>query len=327
MSSRPRLLVVAPAEMTHSPVFDRALALAKAMGASLTLVAFVYLEVLQQLDLLDAGQRQEVREMNLLRYRQWLEREAEVMRDEGIEVTIEVKGDLLSLEALSSYVRSQHPALLIKDVHRESALKRIFFTPLDWRLMCDSQAPIHLVAAQGKPLPRKVLACVDVLRDDIATRELNDQIIDQAARFARHCKCPLHLLGVYDWTSLYVADIGIGKVPVSVSPSYEQRKVKLQHLADKHALHKDRRHFIVGTPGKAIVEFVGQNVYDVLVIGTVTHRSFNKLLGSTTESLLYQPPCSLLVIKPVELPDFAQSTDEQRAAVWRSERPALGGVS
>src|SRR5450830_2191116 len=65
VSSRPRLLVVAPAEMTHSPVFDRALALAKAIGASLTLVAFVYLEVLQQLDLLDAGQRQEVREMNL----------------------------------------------------------------------------------------------------------------------------------------------------------------------------------------------------------------------------------------------------------------------
>ncbi|NWB87834.1 MULTISPECIES: universal stress protein [Pseudomonas] len=306
MSSRPRLLLVAPSEMTHSPAFDRALALAKAMNATLTLVAFVYLDGLQQLDLLDADRQAEIREAYLQRYRQWLEQEAEAMRGEGVEVTTEVKWDQPSLSALSGYVRSQHPDLLIKDAHQESALKRIFFTPLDWRLLCDSRAPIHLVTAQGMPIPRKVLACVDVLRDDVATRELNDRIIDQAARFATHCKCPLHLLGVYDWTALYLADIGIGKVPVSVSPSYDERKAKFLHLADKHALHKDNRHFIVGTPGKAIVEFVGQDVFDVLVIGTVTHRSLNKLLGSTTESLLYQPPCSLLVIKPVELPDFAQ---------------------
>ncbi len=292
--------------MTHSPAFDRTLALAKAMDASLTLVAFVYLDVLQQLDLLEADQREEIREVYLQRYRQWLEQEAEIMRGEGIEVTTEVKWDLSSPDALSSYMRRQHPDLLIKDAHQESALKRIFFTPQDWRLLCDSRAPIHLVTAQGVPLPRKVLACVDVLHDSVATRELNDRIIDRAARFAMHCKCPLHLLGVYDWTSLYVADIGIGKVPVSVSPSYDERKAKFLQLADKHALHKDNRHFIVGAPGKAIVGFVGQDVFDVLVIGTVTHRSFNKLLGSTTETLLYQPPCSLLVIKPVELPDFAQ---------------------
>ena len=306
MSSRPHLLLVAPVEMTHSPAFDRALVLAKVMEASLTIVAFVYLDVLQQLDLLGADQREEIREVYLQRYRQWLEQEAEVMRGEGIEVTIEVKWDLPSLDALSSYVRSQHPDLLIKDAHQESALKRIFFTPLDWRLLCDSRAPIHLVTAQGMPRPRKVLACVDVLRDDVATRELNDRIIDQAARLAAHCKCPLHLLGVYDWTTLYIADIGIGKVPVSVSPSYDERKAKFLKLADKHALRKDNRHFIVGAPAKAIAGFVGQDVFDVLVIGSVTHRSFNKLLGSTTESLLYQPPCSLLVIKPAELPDFAQ---------------------
>ncbi|POZ99304.1 universal stress protein UspA, partial [Pseudomonas sp. MWU12-2312b] len=91
----------------HSPAFDRALALAKAMNATLTLVAFVYLDGLQQLDLLDADRQAEIREAYLQRYRQWLEQEAEAMRGEGVEVTTEVKWDQPSLSALSGYVRSQ----------------------------------------------------------------------------------------------------------------------------------------------------------------------------------------------------------------------------
>lgn len=37
---------------------------------------------------------------------------------------------------------------------------------------------------------------------------------------------------------------------------------------------------------------------DVIVMGRVGHRGLSRLLGSTTESLLYKMPCSVWVVSP-----------------------------
>ncbi|MGY2201444.1 universal stress protein [Pseudomonas gingeri] len=300
MSERPRLLMIAPAQVRDSLAFERTQALARVMNASVRLVAFVSLDESLPLDLIATEQVRDAREHYQSYYLDWLENRAGIMRGQGIEVACEVVCNTLPLGSLLDYLHRVRPDLVIKDAHDEPMLKRIFFTPQDWQLLRDSPVPVHVVTPTGAALPHKILAAVDVLRDDAMTHELNEQIIDSARRLAEQCRCPLHLLAVYDWTALYVADIGVGRVPVSVSPSYDERKSRFQHLADRHGIHKDHRHFVVGAPSKAIDEYVHKNAYDLLVIGSVTHRGLNKLLGSTAQNLLYQPPCSLLVVKPVE---------------------------
>jgi universal stress protein E len=57
-------------------------------------------------------------------------------------------------------------ALIVKDAEDVPALKRVFFTPLDWQLLRDCPVPVHLVTDARHPLPRKVLAIVDVLRSE-----------------------------------------------------------------------------------------------------------------------------------------------------------------
>jgi universal stress protein E len=177
-------------------------------------------------------------------------------------------------------------------------LKRIFFTPFDWQLLRDSAVPVHLVIASPHALPRKILVSIDVLHDDRQVKELNDHIIEAATTLASSCKAKVHLLSIYDWSSLYVSDTGIGSVPVSVSPSYDERKKIFDAVATKHSIPKDHRYFVTGSPIKAISDFAAKNEFDVLVMGTYSHRALNKLLGSTAEHILYRPPCSILAVSP-----------------------------
>jgi universal stress protein E len=58
----------------------------------------------------------------------------------------------------------------------------------------------------------------------------------------------------------------------------------------------DRRHFILGNPVKALSEFAYDHQVDVIVMGKVQSHGMDKLLGSTTEHILYQVPCSVLAV-------------------------------
>jgi universal stress protein E len=59
----------------------------------------------------------------------------------------------------------------------------------------------------------------------------------------------------------------------------------------------ERRHFILGAPISAIADFARLNQTDVIVMGTVQRKGLERLIGSTTEHILYQVPCSILAVK------------------------------
>ncbi len=59
----------------------------------------------------------------------------------------------------------------------------------------------------------------------------------------------------------------------------------------------NRRHFILGRPVSALSEFADQHNVDVIVMGRVQNRGAGKPLGSTTEHILYQVPCSVLAVQ------------------------------
>ena len=63
------------------------------------------------------------------------------------------------------------------------------------------------------------------------------------------------------------------------------------------ALHIAVFIFIAGPPTKAMVDFATHARADVFVMGNTHHQGVAKLLGSTTEHVLYQVPCSVLAIK------------------------------
>lgn len=301
MSQTQRLLLIAPSAMTRTPAFDRAAALARAMQMPLHIVAFDYSQALAVAGLFAPEQMSLARDGYLQTHRHWLTEQAGLMSKHGVEVTSEVVWVQHPYEEILHFVSEMPLALIIKDAQEESALKRVFFTPLDWQLLRDCPVPVHLVTNALNPRPRNVLAIVDVLRSEDQDRVFNDQIIDAATKLAEVCGARLELLHAYDWTAVYAQDIGFGALPMAVG-IYESLG-SAQHeafaaLAERHGVPPECRHFIEGIPLNSICEFAAEHHTDVIVMGTVQHKGLNKLLGTTAEQLLQQAPCSVLAIKP-----------------------------
>jgi len=191
--------------------------------------------------------------------------------------------------------------LIIKDTQEKSALKRVFFTPLDWQLLRDCPMPVHLVTNALNPRPRNVLAIVDVLRSEEQDLVFNDQIINAAVRLADQCNAQLELVHVFDWVAVYAADMGTGVLPMAAGlyeALGEAQYEAFVALAKRHGVSLDRRHFIEGAPVSSICDFAADHRTDVIVMGTVQNKGLNKLLGTTAEQLLHRAPCSVLAIKP-----------------------------
>ncbi|MHC8287502.1 universal stress protein [Pseudomonas sp. XS1P51] len=301
MPQTQRLLLIAPSAMTRTPSFDRAAALARVMQMPLHIVAFDYLQALALVGLFAPEQVSRARDGYLERHRRWLEEQAELMSRHGVEVTSEVVWVQHPFEEILHFVSEMPLALIIKDAEEESVLKRVFFTPLDWQLLRDCPVPVHLVTNALNPRPRNVLAIVDVLRSEDQDQVFNDQIIDAAVKLAEQCDASLELLHAYDWTAVYVQDMGAGALPLGAGLYEVLGQAQLETfaaLAERHGVPPDRRHFIEGAPLSSICDFAASHRTDVIVMGTVQHKGLNKLLGTTAEQLLHQAPCSVLAIKP-----------------------------
>ena len=301
MSQTQHLLLIAPPVMERTPAFERAAALAQAMQVPLHIVAFDYVQALAVAGLFAPEQIRLARDGYLRTHRQWLTEQASLLAIHHIKVTTEVVWVQDPFAEILQFVNEMPVILIIKDAQHESALKRIFYTPLDWQLLRDCPVPVHLVTDDTHPRPRNVLAIVDVLRSEEQDCLFNDQILDAATRLAEQCDARLELVHVYDWTTVYTTDMGFGALPLATG--IHETLGSAQHeafaaLAERHGVPDPCRHFIEGAPVPSICEFADKQQIDVIVMGTVQHHGLSKLLGSTAEQLLHRAPCSVLAIKP-----------------------------
>lgn len=59
-----------------------------------------------------------------------------------------------------------------------------------------------------------------------------------------------------------------------------------------------KSHVIVGHEVKTIVEFINAHGFDLLVVGFMGHSAiYDRVMGSTCQSLVRLAPCSVLVVK------------------------------
>jgi universal stress protein E len=294
MSQYQRLLLIINPALRHSPAINHAAALAKASGASLHIAAFA--KPLDILSLLEESVRETARESYLQDHRDWLKNQAKNLHALGLQVTVEVTWAEDMKQDILDHVTEMQPDLLIKEVEHVSALKRAFFTPLDWQLLRHCPIPVYLVGGSGHALPRKVVAAVDASDLHPESNELNERIIQQASNLALQCDAELHLLYACDLSNVYLADMGglaLSDITKELRTTEEQSFLK---LATRYGVPSDRRHFVLGHPVSALSDFANDQHMDVIVMGRVQYHGLEKLLGSTTEHILYQVPCSVLAV-------------------------------
>lgn len=160
MSHYQRLLLIMRPMLHQAVALEQAVALARSASASLHIVAL--LESLDKLWLLESGKHQAEREAYRLAQHEQLEAQANALRASGVQVTTEVAWSNDLQDDILQHVLEMQPDLLLKQVEHEPALKRAFFTPLDWQLLRHCPVPVYLLGASQPALPRQIVAAVDV---------------------------------------------------------------------------------------------------------------------------------------------------------------------
>jgi len=297
-----RILLIAPTEMTRSPAFERAQALVRATGALLHIVAFDYVQALAVAGLFDPAAMAQAREGYLQVHRHWLEQQARFLRSPQIQVSTEVVWAKATPAHVLEYVNDFHADLVIKDTQHVPALERAFHRPLDWVLLRDCPAHLHLVSEARNAAPLKILAAVDLSHLEKLTLGLNDRILDLATIVANACGAVLHVLNVSHWS--VVGDAAMSVPTLSLDPSLRDAITDTQEeafdaLAERYGIEKTRRHPMTGIPHKVIELFARQNGFDMLVLGSSYHPGTETFIGGTAETLLNRAPCSLMIVKPL----------------------------
>ena len=294
MSQYQRLLLIIDPTFRHSLAIQQAAALAKASGASLHVAALV--PAIKGLWMLEERDRALLREDCLRPHRSWLKEQTDPLRGREIAVTTQVAWAEDFEQDIIDYVTGMQPDLLIKQIQHESAFKRAIFTPLDWHLLRHCPVPVYLLGGSSHVLPRKVVAAVEVTDVEPADNALNERIIKQACGLAMQCNAELHLLYACTISAAYLADydgLTLGELTKALGTDLQKAFLK---LAGQFGVPSDRRHFIEGHPVAVLSEFAHDHQVDVIVMGKVQSRGMGKLLGSTTEHILYQVRCCVLAV-------------------------------
>lgn len=300
MDDPAQLLLIASSRMQRTPAFKRAVAMAEACHCGLRILAVDYIRVLEVLGFFNQEILATLRDSYLQTHRRWLEDEAAYERKRGLDCSVHVMWSDRVAEEVSHCLASMQPAMLIKDVHHESVLKRVFSTPLDWHLLQECRCPVQLVTPTHHALPRKILAAVNLYRADDMDLRLNDAILLEATELGRQTGATVHVLYVYDWSAIYAA--GMPHLGMPIESGFEEalsdaHEEAFARLCARHGIDHRHRHFLTGTPISTINGFARQNEFDLLVVGTLPRHNLPLIMGNTAEALLGHAPCSVLIVK------------------------------
>jgi universal stress protein E len=288
-------MVIVDKTLTLTPAVVRAAALARKSGDRLLLALFEFDRVLAR-----AGSRGVDLDAYLRGRREKLESLAEQLRRDGLAVDTRLFWEHPAMARMLLAVLGEQPQMVIKDVHREPALKRVLFTPEDLDLLRQCPAPLMLVHSGTHGLPKRIVAAVDPLDEQGRPHELTEQVLHAANRLAMQCDAALDVVHAFEYIPPF-AGAEFGWLP-DLALIEEFRAVHrdaMQELGRKFGIAPARLHVLDGIPGWAIAGFASENKTDVVVMGSIQRNFLQRLsIGSVAEDLLQRLDCDVLVLKP-----------------------------
>jgi universal stress protein A len=139
-----------------------------------------------------------------------------------------------------------------------------------------------------------ILVAIDLSED-------SREVLDAAKAVAAKTSARLHLATVIKpLTQVYG---GLDMAPISSgSVSFEeeaviQARAQLDTLAGDYGIKADDIHIVLGSPGREVKELAASTNADLIVIGCHGREGFNRLLGSTANSVLHDADCNVLAVR------------------------------
>ena len=297
MSEKLTMMVIMNPEYSRTPAVLRAMSLAWKANAQLLLYSFEY-----ERSLAHAVREGFDLEAYIKGRGQKLEEFADALRAEGFDVETRVVWGHPLAERMLSSVLAVEPDYVIKDVHEETTIHRILYTPLDWQLLRECPVPLMLVREHTGNTPHRILAAVDPLDEHNRPMGLNDIIVKFSAMLAMQCDAQVDVVHAFDYVPILADAEGAAGWAMDTRIYDELRdlhKDALQKLAGKYGVPESQLHLLDGRPTTVLAEFADQHQIDLVVMGTIYRSRFERLaMGSTAEDLLDKLNCDVLALKP-----------------------------
>lgn len=267
----------------------------------------------------------------------------DVLQDAPVShASLPIKGGLASLQKaivkeragllkqMAAVLTAQLPGLVVKSVVREgtdyveiirqvhkgkhdlvakvagddSRVEGLLFGTLDMNLLRKCAAPVLILKGRKKVKSNRVLAAVDLVRNEAGRAGLDRQVVALAAAMARRSEGRLDILHAwylpfekYLRTDELYRDFGTVDTMLRELRDSEQRQ--LEALAADFADLAPDLHMIKGKPQDVIPRFVRNHRVQLVVMGTVGRTGIaGFFIGNTAEKILMNLNCSVLALKP-----------------------------
>jgi len=209
----------------------------------------------------------------------------------GIQLEVVVDN---RLTAILRRVRESSIDLLVMGTHGESG-PDVGTGPL--ALACAREAPTGVLLVRPPHMGRfeRVLACVDF-------SESSGQALAEAADIASRDNAKLLVLHVFQspWNDLNYTPPALEPFADFTARYRRSIEQRLADFCDKYGVAKAERHVLDhGSPGIAAATFARNAKAELIVLGTRGAADARVIpIGSTSERILQEAPCSVLAVKP-----------------------------
>ena len=307
-----QLLVVIDPSQPSQPALQRAHWLARATSAKVELLLCEYNSALSHSLIFDNDTLSSAREALLTNLHSELDGMAAPLREEGLQVTVQVRWGKPLEQVILQRVAELQPDLLLKSAHHRS-LKHHLLGNSTWQLLRHCPVPLWLVQ-HGEWQCRQLCAALDPLHSDDKPAALDQQLIAAAQLLSDTLGIQPHYLHSYApvppsllFDSALVADYD----------NYRQLCAKQHRHAFEQLLHSAnvplaQAQLREGFAEEEISRFVHEEHIDLLLLGAIARGQLaSALIGSTAERVLETVDCDLLLLKPDSSNARTGSAEEQ----------------
>jgi universal stress protein E len=263
-----KIFVVIDPTSEHQGALTKAVDLARHYGARI----HAYLCVYSSLETDDPAMLKQV-EMD--RYKLWLDTFIEPIRAKGVNIDVQLDWTPSWREAMRDAALHSDCDLIIKQTTRTRG-RSIMMTSSDTLLFEATKARILLTSPREEPTSNKILAAVDVARDEVRYRKLFESVMQTGRDIEKaHADISAELHVLYAYTT-------------------QEDYRHVTDVAKATGVDASRIHVVGGRPEEAIEKVAGElNTY-LVIIGLSAGR---RLFGATSDWILNNIHHDVLVIQ------------------------------
>ena len=297
------ILFVAAGSEGDKPVLARAVRLASANSAKLTLFAALDAEGYQFNDQETRSAVEAVNEAHLEERRKELEglRQEAISEHPQLTIDVVVETGSMAVSVILAVLVNHHDFVMKAAGENTGKWKRLFGTG-DQKLMRKCPCPVWIVKPSSEAHFRRILAAVDLDPTEPDTESLARRIMELATSLATEEGSELHVVHVWRLaaeTALRGRQIDSTDVDKIVQGIEAAHQSELDRLLSAYPYDKRTIHLIKGQAGDVIPDVAESLEVDLVVIGTVGRTGVPGLLiGNTAEEVLNAVDCSVLTLKP-----------------------------